>query len=119
MGGTVNNGPPHTWFTNVGAGAPIPGNAPAFAVVNYTEVKLSKKDFLSLRPVDYIVDFKGERSGFATTMASWTAGVTHRFNELISVRPEVRYEHAFSARPWDNGQRKDQFMFAIDAILRF
>jgi hypothetical protein len=98
---------------------PILGNAPAFGVVNYTEVKLSKKDFLSLRPVDYIVDFKGERSGFATTMASWTAGVTHRFNELVSVRPEVRYEHAFSARPWDNGQRKDQFMFAIDALLRF
>jgi len=119
VGGTVNNGPPHTWFTNVGAGAPIPGNAPAFGVVNYTEVKLSKKDFLSLRPVDYIVDFKGERSGFATTMASWTAGVTHRFNDLVSVRPEVRYEHAFSARPWDNGQRKDQFMFAIDALLRF
>jgi len=87
--------------------------------VNYTELKLSKKDFLSLRPFDYIVDFKGERPGFATTMASWTAGVTHRFNGLISVRPEVRYEHAFSATPWDNGQRKDQFMFAIDALLRF
>jgi putative OmpL-like beta-barrel porin-2 len=23
VGGTVNNGPPHTWFSNVGAGAPI------------------------------------------------------------------------------------------------
>jgi hypothetical protein len=88
-------------------------------VVNYTELKLSKKDFLSLRPVDYIVDFKGERSGFATTMASWTAGVTHRFNELVSVRPEASYEHAFSAGPWNNGQRKDRFMFAIDALLRF
>jgi hypothetical protein len=65
-------------------------------------VKLSKKD--------YVVDFKGERSGFATTMASWTAGVPNRFNELASIRPEVRYEHAFSARPWDNGLRKDQFM---------
>jgi hypothetical protein len=30
VGGMVNSGPPHTWFTNVGAGAPIPGNAPAF-----------------------------------------------------------------------------------------
>src|SRR6516164_8035404 len=27
-------------------------------------------------------DFKRKRSGFATTMASWTIGVTHRFNEL-------------------------------------
>jgi hypothetical protein len=65
-----------------------------------------QKDFLSVRPIDYIVDFKGERSGFPTTMASWTVGVTHRFNDLISVRPEVRYEYAFSARPWDNGTRQ-------------
>jgi len=115
----VNNGPPHSWFQNVGPGAPIPGNAPAFGIVNYTEWKFSKKDFLSVRPIDYIVDFKGERSGFATTMASWTVGVTHRFNELVSVRPEVRYEYAFSARPWDNGTRKGQLMFAMDALMRF
>jgi hypothetical protein len=119
IGGTVNNGPAHSWFQNVGPGAPIPGNAPAFGIVNYTEWKFSKKDFLSVRPIDYIVDFKGERSGFTTTMASWTVGVTHRFNELVSVRPEVRYEYAFSARPWDNGTRKGQLMFAMDALVRF
>lgn len=78
------------------------------------------KEGLSLgSPIDYLVDFKGERSGFATTMSSWTVGVTHQFNELISVRPELRYEYAFSARPWDNGLKKDQFMFATDALLRF
>ncbi len=119
IGGTVNNGPPHSWFQNVGPGAPIPGNARAFGIVNYTEWKFSKKDFLSVRPIDYIVDFKGERSGFAKAMASWTVGVTHRFNGLVSVRPEVRYEYAFSARPWDNGTRKGQLMFAMDALMRF
>jgi hypothetical protein len=78
------------------------------------------KEGLSLGPpIDYIVDFKGERSGFATTMTSRTVGVTHRFNELVSVRPEVRYEYAFSARPWDNGARKGQLMFAMDALMRF
>jgi hypothetical protein len=46
-------------------------------------------------------------------------GVTHRFTESISVRPEVRYERAFSARPYDYGTRRGQLMFAIDAILRF
>jgi hypothetical protein len=90
VGGTVNSGPHRSFFQCVGPGAPIPRNSPAFGVVNYTELKLSKKDFLSLRPIDYIVDFKGERSGLATTMASWTVGVTHRFDQLISARPEVR-----------------------------
>jgi hypothetical protein len=46
-------------------------------------------------------------------------GITHRFTELISTRPEVRYEYAFSARPFDNGMRRGQLMFAIDTILRF
>lgn len=119
VGGTVNSGPPRPFFEAVGPGALIPGNAPAFGIVNYIEWKFSKRDFVSVRPIDYLVDFKGERTGFATTMASWTVGVTHRFNELVSVRPEVRYEYAFSARPWDNGLRKSQLMFATDAILRF
>jgi Putative beta-barrel porin-2, OmpL-like. bbp2 len=119
VGGTVNNGPPHAWFEAVGPGTLIPGNAPAIGVVNYTEWKFSKKDFLSVRPIDYLVDVKGERTGFPTTYSSWTVGVTHRFNELLSVRPEVRYEYAFSARPYDNGTRSGQLMFAIDMIARF
>jgi hypothetical protein len=119
VGGTVNNGPPHGWFEGVGPGALIPGIAPAFGVVNYIEYKFTKKDFLSIRPIDYLDDFKGERTGFATTIASWTVGVTHRFNELITVRPELRYEYAFTAKPWDNGTRNHQLMFAMDALLRF
>jgi hypothetical protein len=119
VGGTVNNGPPQTWFAAVGPGTLIQGNAPAIGVVNYTEIKLSKRDFISLRPIDFMVDKKGERTGFATTYASWTAGLTHRFNELISIRPEARYEYAFSAKPYDNGLKNHQLMFAVDAIIRF
>ncbi len=119
VGGTVNNGPPRPWFELTGPGAPIQGNAPAVGVVNYTAIKLSKRTFLTLRLIDFLVDIKGERTGFATTLASWTAGITHRFSQLFTVRPEVRYEYAFSARPWDNGLRNHQTMFAVDAIVRF
>jgi hypothetical protein len=119
VGGTVNFGPPRPWFRLTGPGALIPGNAPAIGVVNYTAIKLSKRDFITIRPIDFLVDVKGERTGFATTLTSWTVGLTHRFNKLISVRPELRYEYAFSARPWDNGLKNKQFMFAVDAIIRF
>jgi len=119
VGGTVNNGPPEPWFALTGAGSPIQGNAPAIGFVNYTEFKLGKRDFLSLRPLDILVDKKGERTGFATTYESWTVGVTHRFSELFSVRPEFRYEYAYSAKPWDNGLKNSQTMFAIDAIIRY
>jgi hypothetical protein len=119
VGGTVNNGPPRPFFAGTGAGAPIPGNAPVIGLVNYTELKLSKHDFLSLRPLDYLDDKKGERTGYATKYASWTVGLTHHFSDLISVRPELRYEKAFDAHPYDNGTRSGQFMFAVDAIIRF
>jgi Putative beta-barrel porin-2, OmpL-like. bbp2 len=119
VGGTVNFGPPRSWFRLTGPGAPIQGNAPAIGVVNYTAIKISKRNFITLRPIDYLVDVKGERTGFATTLSSWTVGLTHRFGERIMIRPELRYEHAFSAKPWDNGRRNNQFMFAMDAIIRF
>ena len=119
VGGTVNNGPPRPWFELTGPGAPIQGNAPAVGVVNYTAIKLGKRDFLTLRPIDFLVDIKGERTGFPTTLASWTVGLTHRFSDLFAIRPEVRYEYAFSARPWDNGLKNRQTIFAIDAIIRF
>ena len=119
VGGTVNNGPPKPWFALAGAGPPIRGNAQAIGLVNYTEFKLGKRDFLSLRPLDILVDKKGERTGFATTYESVTVGITHRLSNLLSIRPEFRYEYAFSARPWDNGLKNSQTMFAIDAIIRF
>jgi hypothetical protein len=119
VGGTVNNGPPRRFDLETGAGAPIVGNAPAIGLVNYTEWKFSKHDFLSLRPIDILDDKKGERTGFATTYESWTVGITHRFSDLFSVRPEVRYEYAFSAKPYDNGTRNSQLMFLVDAIVRF
>ena len=87
--------------------------------MNYIELKLSKRDFLSLRPLDFLNDKKGERTGFPTKYASWTVGVTHRFSELISVRPELRYDKAFNAHPYGNGTRSAQLMFAVDAIIRF
>jgi hypothetical protein len=119
LGGTVNNGPPRSWFELTGPGPLIQGNAPAVGVVNYTAIKLGKRDFLTLRPIDWLVDIKGQRTGFPTTLASWTIGVTHRFSDWFAVRPEFRYEYAFSARPWDNGLRTRQAMFAADAIIRF
>lgn len=37
----------------------------------------------------------------------------------MSIRPELRYQKAFDAHPYDNGTRGGQFMFAMDAIIHF
>jgi hypothetical protein len=107
---------------NIGAhlirGTNIPGRSSEIGLVNYTEYKFTPKDFLSLR-ADYLDDINGERSGYATAYASFTAGVTHQFTDLIEIRPEIRYEYAARAKPYNNGTRQNQFTVASDMIIRF
>ena len=121
VGGSVITGPPRPFFTNVGAGAFLPGLSHTFGIVNYTAFKMSDKDFITIRPLDFIFDGRGQRSGFDTTLGSWTAGWTHRFSPEISIRPEIRHERSFArgVTPYDNGTRKTQTVFAMDAIFRF
>ena len=68
---------------------------------------------------DYFDDPRGQLSGFSTAFMSWTLGLTHVFSPYLEVRPEVRYETAFNATPYDNGTKKNQSLFIIDAIMRF
>ena len=68
---------------------------------------------------DYLDDPNGQFTGFETAYMSWTLGLTHLLTSLISIRPEVRYETAFNATPYNNGTKKTQALFIIDAIVRF
>src|SRR5258708_1422566 len=69
IGGTVNFGPPHTRFAGVPPAAPIAGNAPAIGFVNYTELKFSKRDFLSIPPLDILDPHKPSPPYFPTPSA--------------------------------------------------
>lgn len=125
VGGTVNNGPPHTYAGLTGPGAYINGIAPAVGVVNYTAFKITNKDYICFRPVDYLLDYKGERTGFPTALTSWTVGWCHRFNDLVFIRPEIRYDRALNyhngaiVTPYDNGTRRSQLEIGMDCIARF
>ena len=118
IGGTCNFGPIKSFGGGGGCGATIPGYSSSIGVVNYIEYKIQDKSFMSFR-TDYLNDHKAQFSGFATSYMSWTLGLTHFFTDLVEVRPEVRYETAFDATPYDNGTKKSQTLFVIDAIVRF
>ena len=117
-GGTCNFGPIKSFGGGGGCGALIPGKSSSIGAVNYIEVKVLEKNFMSFR-TDYLDDPKGQLTGFETAYMSWTLGLTHFVTDLIEVRPEVRYETAFNAKPYDNGTKKNQTVFVIDAIVRF
>jgi hypothetical protein len=124
-GGTVVSGTPRPFFTGTGPGTYLPGFSQAWGVVNYTNIKITDKDYISIRPVDFLGDPRGVRTGFDTTLASWTVGWCHRFNDLLCIRPEIRYERSLNSHngipvtPYDDGKRMFQFTFGADLIQRF
>jgi Putative beta-barrel porin-2, OmpL-like. bbp2 len=124
-GGTVSNGAPRPFNELTGPGALLPGTSRAWGFVNYTACKITDHDYITLRPVDYLIDERGWRTGFPTTYASWTIGWCHRFSDYLTIRPEIRYERALSSHdgvpvtPFDNGTRRYQFTLGADLIQRF
>ena len=117
-GGTCNFGPIRSFGGGGGCGPLLPGNSYYTGIVNYTEYKIQDKNFISFR-TDYLNDPKGVATGFATSYMSWTLGLTHLFTNLISIRPEVRYDTAFNATPYNNGAKKNQMSFIIDTVVRY
>jgi len=119
-GGTVIDGPGQRFYENTGAGTLHPGRSNAVGAVNYFQVALGAKDYLSVRN-DLLVDPQGNRTSYATSYSSHTIGVIHNFSPLLRLRPEVRYERAYAdgVTPYNNGQKRDQFTGAMDLIVRF
>jgi hypothetical protein len=119
VGETVDNGPLHSWFQNVAPAPPFRGMLPRSALSTTPNGSLQRRTFSRFARSITLSISKDNSPGSRRQRQVGRVGVTHRFNELVSVRPEARYEYAFSARPWDNGTRKGQFMFAMDALVRF
>lgn len=120
VGGTVIDGPPRSFYTNVGPGNKIHGLTSAIGAVNYFQVKLSGKAYLSIRN-DYLDDPEGNRTGFATSYSTHTVGYVYFITPMLRIRPEIRYERAYAkgVTPYDNGTKRDQTSASMDVILRF
>jgi hypothetical protein len=120
VAGTAVDGPPASYFTNVGLGTIIPGISSSVGAVNYFQILLSGKNYISIRN-DLLNDPQGQRTGFATLYTSHTIGYVQYLTKLIYIRPEIRYEKAYAngVTPYDDGTKKDQKTASIDLIVRF
>jgi hypothetical protein len=92
--------------------------APEYAVVNFLQKELSAHDFLSLRS-DFLDDKKGQRTGYATRYSENTITWCHWFGTTVQLRPELRFEHAWDIKAYDNGRYPNQFTVASDLIFHF
>jgi hypothetical protein len=118
-GGSASYGPVQ-YGAGGGPGNIIPGISKAIGAVNYFQILLSGKNYVSIRN-DYLNDLSGWRTGFATTYTSHTAGFVHYFMDWLFVRPEFRYDRNWDKNvlPYDLGTKKDQITVAMDMIVRF
>ena len=89
--------------------------APDWSSVVYFNRQISKTNSLTFR-TEYFDDLKGQRTGFKTAYSSSLVGWQHWIGSTVVFRPEIRYDHAFSAPSYNNGTRKDQVMLAADII---
>lgn len=119
-GGSCIDGPAYDYAGGGGCGKLIPGRSDVVGAVNYFQVLLTRADYLSIRN-DFLWDPQGQRTGFATAYSSHTIGWVHNFADVLTIRPEIRYDRAYAdgVTPYDNGTRKDQMKFAMDGIFRF
>ncbi len=116
-GGTANDGPVR-FGTGGGPGVFLPGKSDSVGFVNYFQILLSPKDFVSIR-TDYFNDPRGFRYGFNTAYSSHTIGLTKFLAPMTEFRPELRYEHSYGQAAYDNGTKHDQWTLAADLIFRF
>ncbi|MFL5338686.1 MAG: outer membrane beta-barrel protein [Gemmataceae bacterium] len=118
QGGTVSTGPPQSFGGGGGPGPLLPGNSPAYGVLNYSMLQMSKKDYITLRN-EWWRDERGQRTGFATNYSSHTVGLSHQFSSNFLIRPEIGYFHSYDVPAFDLGTKKNQVQYGFDMTVRF
>jgi Putative beta-barrel porin-2, OmpL-like. bbp2 len=118
VGGTPSLGPPMSFGGGGGLGKYLPGNSPAYGILNYTVYQLSKRDYFTVRN-EWWDDTRGERSGYATNYSSHTVGISHQFNDLMMIRPEIGFYHSYNVPAFNLGKNNNLLMYGFDLTIRF
>ena len=92
--------------------------APEWAAVNYLQKEFSKHNYISMRN-DFLDDLRGQRTGFKTFYSEHSIAFGHWISDIVTIRPELRFEHAYNAPAYNNGTKQSQFSFAMDVIWRY
>jgi len=86
--------------------------------LNYTMFRIAPNAFISVRN-EYMNDKVGSRTGFATQYTEHAIGLTWWPDKLITIRPELRFDHSYDVPAYNNGTRKNQLAFVTDVIFHF
>lgn len=118
LGGTPSAGPIKPYGGGGGDGTLLPGTSLAYGVLNYSMVALSERTYFTVRN-EWYRDERGMRTGVAGNYTSHTVGISHQFNDVMMVRPEIGYYRNWNNPAFDNGQLKGDWIAGFDFTYRF
>jgi len=95
-----------------------PGYAPEWGILNYTMFRLAPATFLTVRN-EFYNDIVGSRTGHATKYSEHSLGITWWPDKLVTLRPEIRFDHSYDTAAFDNGTRRNQFVASVDIIIHY
>lgn len=88
------------------------------AFVNYINYKFTPRDYISLRN-GFFKDSHGQRTGYKTLYSDHVIAWVHWIGDVITIRPEFRYDHSYDTKAYDGGRKSSQYVFAADLIVHF
>jgi hypothetical protein len=118
VGGTPSVGPLQPYGGGGGDGTLIPGYTQTWGVLNYTMFAFTKRDYVVFRN-EVWRDDRGMRAGFPGTYTSNSIGLSHQFNDVLMVRPEIGYYRNWNNPAFDLGTKHDVWLYGFDVTLRF
>ena len=95
-----------------------PGYAPEWGILNYTMFRIAPGAFLTFRN-EFYNDIVGSRTGHATKYSEHSLGVTWWPDKIITLRPELRFDHSYDTAAFDNGARRNQLVASMDFIIHY
>jgi hypothetical protein len=118
LGGTPSAGPLKPFGGGGGDGTLLPGLSRTYGVLNYTELAFTRNDYITVRN-EWWKDERGMRSGFPGVYTSHTIGLSHNFNSVFQVRPEIGYYRNWTNPAFDLGTKNGIWLYGFDMTLRF
>jgi Putative beta-barrel porin-2, OmpL-like. bbp2 len=95
-----------------------PGYAAEWGMVNYTMFRIAPSAFITLRN-EFYDDIVGSRTGHATSYSEHSLGLTWWPDKIMTLRPELRFDHSYGTAAFDNGTRRNQFVASMDLIIHY
>jgi hypothetical protein len=118
LGGTPSAGPVKPYGGGGGDSPTIPGLSESYGVLNYTMFAFTHRDYFTLRN-EWYRDETGYRLGTPGNYTSHTIALSHQFNDVLMVRPEIGYYRDWDHPSFDLGTKHGIWIYGFDVTLRF